>query len=142
MKTFFKTLTALFLVFGASTVMAANEMVDLVKCRPMTLTPDLAMSLTLSAGADSAVTVIKVERFFLGRSSEKSFIVRQAQVEPQQQSVLFLGEDISFEADFNKASIDGGAPAVLKLRLGTDDFSIEELSCQVVRQIPEINFAY
>jgi hypothetical protein len=140
----FTILAAMFVLSTTSKVMASDETIDLVKCRPATLRPDLGMSLTLSAGGVAGETVIRIERFFLGQFSEKSYVVRQSPIEPQQdsQSMLFLGEDISFQADFSRASIDGGTPALLKLRQGTNDLSIEELSCQVIQQIPEINLAY
>lgn len=145
MKNFFlTTLAALVVVTSASKSMAADELVDLVKCRPAILTPDLSMSLTLSAGGIAGLTMIKVERFYLGHSTSQNYVVRQLPVNPQHngQAVIFLGEDISFEANFSAVTNDGGAPGLLKLRLGTNDFSFEELSCVVLRTNPEVNYVY
>lgn len=140
----FTTLAALLVLTTSTKVMAADELVDLVKCRASTLRPDVGMSLTLSAGGIAGLTMVKVERFYLGRSSSKTYIVNQLPLNPQQndQPVIFIGEDISFEANFNTPTTNGMAPGLLKLRLGTNDFSFEELSCVVLQQNPEVNYVY
>lgn len=140
----FTTLLALLAFTVTSKAFAADELVDLIKCRPAILTPDLSMSLTLSSGGIAGLTMIKVERFYLGHSTQETFLVRQLATNPQfeNQPVIFLGEDISFEADFSAVTNDGGAPGILKLRQGTSDFSFEELSCEVIKQTPQINYAY
>jgi hypothetical protein len=145
MKNIFITLLAALTIFTtASKAVAADELVDLIKCRPVVLTPDLSMSLTLSAGGIAGLTMIKVERFYLGRSTTQTYVVRQLDLNTQQedQPVIFLGEDISFEADFSAVTNDGGAPGILRLRMGTNDFSIEELSCTVIRDNPQLNYVY
>lgn len=145
MKNIFVTTLAALVVFtSASIASAADELVDLIKCRPSVLVSEMDMSLTLSAGGIAGLTVITVERSYMGRHTTQSYVVRQAVVNPLQndQPIIFVGEDISFEADFGVATTDGAAPGLLKLRLGTDAFSIEELACSAVHTNPVVNYVY
>lgn len=140
----FATLAALIVFTSTSKAVAADELQDLIKCRPTVFAPEIEMSLTLSSGGIAGLTMITVERLYMGRVSSQSYIVRQISVSPEQmeQPVLFLGEDISFEADFGVATTDGYAPGLLKLRAGTNDFSIEELSCAALHTNPAVNYVY
>lgn len=132
MKKVLFAMAALMMMGLSAHANTGDQMTTVMTCGPLVAHPDLGMKLTLTKGGLAGMTMIRIERFFLGHSSVENFIVEQM---PQEQfrlgaPLVFQGQDISLTVNYTTAPTpQGGHHGTLQLQQGTS-VSTEQLSCR------------
>jgi hypothetical protein len=110
----------------------ADEMRDVLNCRPAVLHPDLGMALSVSEGGFAGLTQITINRFFLGHHTTENFIVQRQEMDSHivGAPVVYLGEGVRLAINFTTSPLkDGGQASTL-----TINGNSEQLSCKVVNR--------
>lgn len=121
----------------------ADQMTEIIKCRPLELRPDLGMQLTVSTGGIADLSQIEVTRFFLGHSSSNTYIVNAAPRRPDQlgEAETYKGAGIFLSINFTTSLPNGSSYGFLKIK-ENEKVSFELLSCELIAQNPQVNYAY
>lgn len=121
----------------------ADQIHEIIKCQPLAPRADLAMSLTVSTGGIAGVTQVIVKKFYLGHSSSDTYMVK-ALTRPEGrvgEGITYVGENIRLTTNFTTQTPNGGHYGVLKIKENTST-STTELSCELILQNPQVNYAY
>ena len=130
----------LFLVFSlsasllSSAALASGDMmVDTIKCQPQEIHPDLGMSLVVSEGGLAGIPQIYITRYFIGYSSNETYLARVQPPEPRRLGapVVYKGNGISLSINFTTSLLeDGGHLGFLTLQKPGQEAMTERLSCK------------
>lgn len=121
----------------------ADQFNEIIRCQPLVLQPDFAMKVTVQTGGIAGLTQIKISRLFHDHTSTQTYTVK-ALTRPEAQSnegITLVSSDIRMTVNFNSQTPAGGNYGVLKVREQSGT-STAELSCELVLQNPQVNYAY
>lgn len=121
----------------------ADQIVDILNCQPLVLRPDVGMSVIVQTGGIAGLTQIQVKKFFLGHSTAKTYIVK-ALTRPSgmaSEGITYSGTEIRLTVNFTAQTPNGGHFGVI-LITENGSTTTTELSCSLILQNPQVNYAY
>ena len=132
-------LTVLSIAFAGITAQAqvADQMFEIINCRPTLTRPDLGMSVSIEQGGIAGITQLTVKRFFLGHSNSQTFVVKQVGGQNNEgAAMVFTGKGVRFSVNFTTTPRqDGGHDGKLSTLQADGKYADESLTCSSVAHI-------
>lgn len=115
----------------------ADQFNEIIRCQPLTVQPDTAMRVSVETGGFAGLTQIKVSRSLPGHTSTQTYIVKPL-TRPEAQ----INEGITYSSSTLRLTINFNTGyGILKIR-ENGSTSTTELSCELILQNPQVNYAY
>lgn len=113
-----------------------DEQRDVLICNPLVQRPDLGLQVKLSQGGITGLTQLVVTRYYLGHSTESTYIVqKQASDNRPGQALIYSSREARLTVHTTTTPLeDGGNSSTLELRTNNQIIS-EKLSCHIVYSI-------
>ena len=113
-----------------------DEQRDILICNPLAKSPDLGLQVKLSQGGITGMTQLVVSRYYLGHSTESTYIVqKQASDNRPGQALIYASRDARLTVHATTTPLeDGGNYSTLEVRTNNQIIS-EKLSCHIVYSI-------
>lgn len=118
----------------------ADQLIEIIRCHPLVLHPDMGMKLSVSTGGIAGLTQVAITRFAMGRTFTNTYVVNALPNQPNQlgEGITYIGADLRLSVNFTATLPNGGSTGALKMK----DHPSEKLSCSLVMQNPQVNYTY